>query len=434
MPPAEPGSTLPLGYWASLQASTQAQAGGDGSLLVWASGRGPLGPELLAAGLAWLRQRQPVLGWSLVQGRRGWSLAPPGPEGPPPLPLSWATLDEESPAAAQIPAIFAEPPGCAGEPPIRCLLLRGEGGAPRWELALSLHHAIADGGSACGAALELLRACAQCARGEGLPDPAPLPPPEPTERWIARPAVAPGPPPPAPEGAAPPWPLAAAPESGRGQLLDFTLAPAELAALRAESRQRGLSPSATVLAALLLEAAALVPGAWAEPNVAIDLRRRAAPPLPPEPLGCHVRMVPLRVPLAHPGELWEQAAACRDALLQALDSLGARGFLPARFHGGLLDAQVAATFAAVRERRTFAQGLSWTNLGQLAAPSGLAPLQLDGLRFGIDLHTGLMPALVSLLGLGEVGCGLLCWPEPLLPAVQAQGLVQGTLARLRHAL
>lgn len=445
----------PLGYWASIQASYHALFGGAGMLALSARVHGPLGRVLLSRACRRLQQRHPLLRSRLLrEQKRWWAEVRPGGEAGP-LPLRWTTLPRSG-WAGLVEEELACPLDHTEAPLWRVVVAPAADDTGAHELALTVHHALAD--ALCGVALiaELLETCAALHRGEAASAveelhvhrpveqlPLRLPPSrrardvdaagEPS--WSGDPDPASSPPAPRYEQGAPVG-------HRRCRVIPLPL-PRAPAGLRSACRRRGTTVQGALMAATLRAAAAafdLPRGPTLSLDSAVDLRRLASPPIEANRMGCFITMLSTEHavvprdggprPDGPDDAFWASARACSALLRRRLSRRLERGIAPRRFDAPVLEALIGARLTRAEEVGSFAGGPALSNLGRVTLPD-TAPFRCGALRFTTAQRSGLYPLFLSFLSLSGGGLsGCLSWPEPLL----ATASVEEVAARLAEQL
>jgi hypothetical protein len=409
----------PLGPLERVCALAHARLAGAGQIVAVAQVRGPLTPARLAAGLAALAARHPLLRARVEDDERLALERPAAPEvvhevaGARGVAADGAArgVGDGAAWAGWIEAALAEPVDAAAG----LWRVRAIADGERTTLVFTLHHSGFDGATIAGLVGELLAWCEADLRGEAVAAPA----------RALRPAIEALAPTPAPGPAldaagAPAWPFAAsAPVAARRPRNLHRAVP--VAGLLARARREQATVGAALAAAMLRAG-----GGPALLSTVVDLRGRCDPPLPAGEPGCCITTVRTLHP-AVDGEFWALARGClaslraRLAVQAPLTAAGAEAF------AARLDPATAGAATA------FAFGPGLSNLGALPERAGGA-FALERFAFATSRRAGWYPAFLHAASLGGRMELCLSFAEPLLDPAWAEAYFERVVGELAAAV
>lgn len=425
-----------LGYIETLCALGHDHLHGAAQGVSTATVTGPLTRPLVAAALACVQARHPLLRARLVGDGDGHAFVVANPA--PPIQLvvrprvdadEWRAVEAHEYAAPVDPAVALW----------RVTVLLDPAGSDHTVIVV-FHHAIADGVARLLFHDDLLRACAALTPNDAAFDMAatlpavtarPLPPPiesslQGATSWAAFQAAiaADAADRPTPD----PWPYArAVPVAARApQMLLRALEPPVLAALHARTRAAGTTVNAALAAAMLRTAARLAGGRLTTSlATSINLRAHADPPLEQGDFGCFMVNVRTHHAVAAADDLLALARAYREQL-QARTP--AQAHTPVDFDVADLRARLDPDVIERATAYPFRLGLS--NLGVYPHPPAHGAFALTRIHVSTSRRAGLYAGFLHAVTLrGRMQLGL-SFVTPLLDAAWAAAFMDGVVAEL----
>ena len=405
--------------------------------------RGPLRAQDLRAGLLRLQERHPLVRAHIEPGQRPRIVTTDAR----PIPLRTVRRQGGEDWRAEAEAEVNQPFSVGENPLFRAVLIQGEKHNPgdQSELLLTLHHVLCDATSGTLCIRQLLKDAAALSSGAPLPAVEPLP---------LRPALsdllAVGAPRMIAQVNSFVWRFLAArargprklrfdaeapPAGRRTRFVDYTLDPAQTAALSARCKQEGTTVQGVLCAALLLALSADLgdeEGAAGRRPLgcfsAVGMRDRLS-----EQLGDEVGLFASQATTFHQvppdRDLWDLGREVRSRLLHVIET--GEPYMTFPWLGMFIpwgEDPLPGLLRRVDLRAPFATGI--TNTGRLPVPTRYGPLLLTRLHMIIGM-TLIAPVLLGVTTLeSAMSCNLL-YAEPLVCRERALAIGERLMGHLR---
>ncbi len=433
-----------LGFWPAVTTIYHCAYRCSGQALAALQLEGCLPANVLAACLANLQHRHPLLQARIVQADGGFKydrssyvgMNEPARLSGVPLrvckrrgPECWRRIAEE-----EIDRDASPDSACLW----RAVFITEPRGEERSELILLFHHAICDGLSMTRFIHDLLNLCSVAIRSKEIPprpEPLPLlPPPESMIRKTAPEKVCPPPVPAGSQTAALPYEQPVPLERRSTKILFLTLDENLVRRVRERCRRENTTVNSAFSAALVRAVTANQGRRGRIPlSTGLNLRPCCEPQIGPEHFGCYIMMVQSFHDAGLGIGFWDAARACRTEIEREIFVQQRRGFMPRTFHRAFLESAMRDNVARANNEGLFTGGAVLSNLGVLDYPDSYTPVSVRGMYCVTSQLSGLYMLFLGVYTLfGKLFCSL-SYPAPLLSAASAASIAERFQTELEQA-